>query len=148
MIATGASTDHAGSLIVIPSVVHHTSFMQMPSRHTRQLPALFLTWIPDFSWSPPEQYAALKNLSFSQGSHFRTFPNAQIWPGALNTNIRGVTRNIYLVIADVCITFPSIALHHDWWWNLYSIGATSGSGFDFISGYTFLEQFYSVFDGG
>ena len=59
----------------------------------------------------PEQYAALKNLSFPVGeATFKLSPNAQIWPGALNTNIGGVAGNINLVVADVRITFPSIAL--------------------------------------
>jgi cathepsin E len=26
------------------------------------------------------------------------------------------------------------------------MGSTSGEGFDFVNGYTFLERFYSVFD--
>lgn len=53
-------------------------------------------------------------------------PNAQIWPRSLNTAIGGSADDIYLVVND--------------------IGSDSGSGLDFINGYTFLERFYSVFD--
>jgi cathepsin E len=53
-------------------------------------------------------------------------PNGQIWPRALNSAIGGTAGSIYLVVQD--------------------IGSPSGSGLDFIDGYTFLERFYSVFD--
>ncbi|KAK2465529.1 hypothetical protein APHAL10511_002421 [Amanita phalloides] len=44
----------------------------------------------------------------------------------LDSAIGGSPSSIYLVVAD--------------------IGSPSGSGLDFIDGYTFLERFYSVFD--
>ena len=53
-------------------------------------------------------------------------PNAQIWPRYLNNMIGGNSNSIYLVVTN--------------------IGWNSGSGLDFILGYTFLERFYSVFD--
>jgi cathepsin E len=52
--------------------------------------------------------------------------NAQIWPRNLNSDIGGVSGNIYLIVAD--------------------IGFPSGGGFDFILGVPFLQRFYSVFD--
>ncbi|KAG2156568.1 aspartic peptidase domain-containing protein [Suillus bovinus] len=73
------------------------------------------------------QYNALKNLSFKIGSGTYTLtPNAQIWPRSLNSYLGGSSTAIYLVVTD--------------------IGSASGSGLDFIDGYTFLERFYSVFD--
>jgi hypothetical protein len=73
------------------------------------------------------QYGALKNLNFHIGSNtYALTPNAQIWPRSLNTNIGGSSTAIYLIIND--------------------IGTPSGSGFDFVNGYTFLERFYSVYD--
>ncbi|PPR06130.1 hypothetical protein CVT26_005352 [Gymnopilus dilepis] len=75
----------------------------------------------------PAQYASLQSLYFKAGGNsFELTPNAQIWPRALNNDIGGTSDKIYLVIAD--------------------LGAKSGSGFDFINGYAFLERFYSVFD--
>lgn len=77
---------------------------------------------------------------------FEFTPNAQIWPRSvrrlpvcvtcahtchllqLNTAIGGDENLIYLVISDV--------------------GSDSGSGLDFIDGYTFLERFYSVYNTG
>ncbi|KIM75788.1 hypothetical protein PILCRDRAFT_78455 [Piloderma croceum F 1598] len=74
-----------------------------------------------------EQYSSLSDLNFQIGSNTYTLSaNAQIWPRSLNTGIGGDSGSIYLTIAD--------------------IGANSGSGLDFINGYTFLERFYSVFD--
>ncbi|KAG1864673.1 aspartic peptidase domain-containing protein [Suillus subalutaceus] len=73
------------------------------------------------------QYSALKNLNFNIGSNtYSLTPNAQIWPRSLNTNLGGSSTAIYLIVTD--------------------IGTNSGTGFDFINGYTFLERFYSVFD--
>ncbi|KII84032.1 hypothetical protein PLICRDRAFT_168090 [Plicaturopsis crispa FD-325 SS-3] len=73
------------------------------------------------------QYSALGNLDFNIGGSTLTMtPNAQTWPRALNTALGGDADSIYLVIAD--------------------IGHNSGSGFDFIAGYTFLERYYSVYD--
>ncbi|KAI9450023.1 aspartic peptidase A1 [Lactarius psammicola] len=54
------------------------------------------------------------------------FSKPPIWPRTLNTFIGGTSGSIYLVVND--------------------IGTPSGSGLDFINGYTFLERFYSVFD--
>ncbi|KAG6826334.1 hypothetical protein H0H92_000281 [Tricholoma furcatifolium] len=53
-------------------------------------------------------------------------PNAQIWPRALNDLIGGQQDKIYLIVADM--------------------DSQSGSGLDFIGGFTFLQRFYSVFD--
>ncbi|KAG1834407.1 aspartic proteinase [Suillus variegatus] len=73
------------------------------------------------------KYKALKNLNFHIGSEtYALTPNAQIWPRSLNSYIGGSNNAIYLVVSDT--------------------GTPSGSGFDFVNGYTFLERFYSVFD--
>ena len=92
------------------------------------------------------QYANLQTLSFNIGStSYDLSPNAQIWPRSLNSAIGGSSGSIYLVVGD--------------------IGSSSGSGLDFIDGYTFLyvlllfltlrgrllcvylsERYYSVFD--
>ncbi|KAG9312015.1 acid protease [Chiua virens] len=73
------------------------------------------------------QYSALKPLSFHIGGQtFSLSANAQIWPRSLNTAIGGTSSSIYLVVGD--------------------IGGASGSGLDFINGYTFLERYYSIFD--
>ncbi|KAN0128880.1 Aspartic peptidase domain containing protein [Lactarius tabidus] len=73
------------------------------------------------------QYNNLQPLVFTAGgTSFQLTPNAQIWPRSLNSLIGGTSGNIYLVVND--------------------IGSPSGSGLDFINGYTFLERFYSVFD--
>jgi len=73
------------------------------------------------------QYANLQSLFFTAGgTTFELTANAQIWPRSLNTYIGGKATNIYLVVN--------------------SLGSPSGSGLDFINGYTFLERFYSVFD--
>ena len=60
------------------------------------------------------------------GTAFQLTANAQIWPRSLNSLLGGTSGSIYLVVND--------------------IGSASGSGLDFINGYTFLERFYSVFD--
>ncbi|KIJ58536.1 hypothetical protein HYDPIDRAFT_34065, partial [Hydnomerulius pinastri MD-312] len=74
-----------------------------------------------------EQYANLQTLTFNIGGEsYDLTPNAQIWPRSLNSAIGGTSGNIYLVVSD--------------------IGTNSGSGLDFINGYTFLERYYSVFD--
>ncbi|KAF8141308.1 acid protease [Boletus edulis] len=74
-----------------------------------------------------EQYDNLKPLVFIVGSEpFVLTPNAQIWPRSLNTAIGGSADAIYLIVSD--------------------IGSPSGSGLDFVNGYTFLERFYSVYD--
>ncbi|KIM82570.1 hypothetical protein PILCRDRAFT_820438 [Piloderma croceum F 1598] len=73
-----------------------------------------------------KQYSALKPLNFKVGSNTYTLnANAQIWPRSLNTQIGGAANSIYLIAAD--------------------LGQTS-SEFEFISGYAFLERFYSVYD--
>ncbi|KAG2141894.1 aspartic proteinase [Suillus clintonianus] len=74
-----------------------------------------------------DQYSALKNLDFTYDNNtFSLTPNGQIWPRSLNTYLGGSSSAIYLVIHD--------------------LGSTSGSGIDFLTGYTFLERFYSVYD--
>ncbi|KAI9450014.1 aspartic peptidase domain-containing protein [Lactarius psammicola] len=73
------------------------------------------------------QFANLKSLFFIiGGTAFEFTANAQIWLRSLNTLIGGTVGNIYLVVND--------------------IGAPSGSGLDFINGYTFLERFYTTYD--
>ncbi|KAG1861932.1 aspartic peptidase domain-containing protein [Suillus tomentosus] len=73
------------------------------------------------------QYAKLQSLTFIIGDRaYDLTPNAQIWPRSLNTYLGGSSGNIYLIVAD--------------------IGADSGSGLDFVNGYTFLQRHYSVFD--
>ncbi|KAG1842530.1 aspartic peptidase domain-containing protein [Suillus subalutaceus] len=74
-----------------------------------------------------DQYDLLKSLYFTIGGvTFELTPNAQIWPRSLNSVIGGTSDSIYLVIGDT--------------------GKSSGSGLDFVSGYCFLERFYSVYD--
>ncbi|KAM5546160.1 hypothetical protein V8D89_000286 [Ganoderma adspersum] len=74
-----------------------------------------------------DQFANLESLFFHIGDTTYVFtPNAQIWPRALNTAIGGDADGIYLVTAN--------------------LGSSSGEGFDFIDGYTFLERFYYVYD--
>ncbi|KAG8221343.1 acid protease [Butyriboletus roseoflavus] len=74
-----------------------------------------------------DQYANLKTLSFYIAStSYDLSPNAQIWPRSLNTAIGGSSSSIYLIVGD--------------------LGSLSGSGFDFINGYAFLERYYSIFD--
>jgi saccharopepsin len=68
------------------------------------------------------QYAKLQTLSFKIGSEtYDLTPNAQIWPRSLNADIGGSSDSIYLIVSD--------------------IGSNSGSGLDFINGYTFLLVF-------
>ncbi|KAG2043738.1 aspartic peptidase domain-containing protein [Suillus americanus] len=73
------------------------------------------------------QYAKLQALTFKIGGKaYNLTPNAQIWPRSLNADIGGSSDSIYLIVSD--------------------IGSESGSGLDFINGYTFLQRHYSVFD--
>ncbi|KAH9170213.1 aspartic peptidase A1 [Lactarius sanguifluus] len=73
------------------------------------------------------QFSNLKSLFFIiGGTAFEFTANAQIWPRSLNTLIGGTSSSIYLVVND--------------------IGTPSGSGLDFINGYTFLERFYTIYD--
>jgi cathepsin E len=73
------------------------------------------------------QYSNFQPLVFTAGgTSFQLTANAQIWPRSLNSLIGGTLGDIYLVVND--------------------IGSPSGSGLDFINGYTFLKRFYSVFD--
>ncbi|KAG2363358.1 aspartic peptidase domain-containing protein [Suillus spraguei] len=78
---------------------------------------------------PPSRYNTLQNLDFHIGyTMFSRTPGAQIWPRSLNTEIpHAVVGAIYLIVRD--------------------IGGRSGRGFDFILGYTFIQHFYTVFDG-
>ncbi|KAG0699369.1 acid protease [Suillus ampliporus] len=74
-----------------------------------------------------EQYKELSSLYFTIGGvTYELTPNAQIWPRLLNIVIGGTPDGIYLIVND--------------------IGSNSGSGFDFVNGYCFLERFYSVYD--
>ncbi|KAM5531980.1 hypothetical protein V8D89_014380 [Ganoderma adspersum] len=74
-----------------------------------------------------EQFACLESLFFHIGENTYEFTaNAQIWPRSLNAAIGGDAGSIYLVVADS--------------------GDSSGSGFQFVNGFTFLQRFYHVFD--
>ncbi|KAG9312009.1 acid protease [Chiua virens] len=76
---------------------------------------------------PSSKYDTLKTFTFEFGGKpYDLSPNAQIWPRSKNTDIGGSSDKIYLVIAD--------------------IGSPSGSGLDFITGYAFLERYYTVYD--
>ena len=73
------------------------------------------------------QFNNLQPLVFTAGgTSFSLTADAQIWPRSLNSLIGGTSDSIYLIVND--------------------IGSPSGSGLDFIMGYSFLERFYSVFD--
>ena len=66
-----------------------------------------------------DQYANLLPLVFEIGGiPYVLTRNAQIWPRFLNTAIGGSSEAIYLIVSD--------------------IGSNSGSGLDFMNGYTFL----------
>ena len=69
------------------------------------------------------QYSNLQSLTFNIGvNSYELTPNAQIWLRSLNTAIGGTSGAIYLVVSD--------------------IGTPSGSGLDFINGYTFLCVYF------
>ncbi|KAI0081057.1 aspartic protease [Panus rudis PR-1116 ss-1] len=75
----------------------------------------------------PAQFANLKSLFFTINNvDYEFTANAQAWPRALNGAIGGDANSVYLIVGD--------------------IGSNSGSGFDFILGFTWLERFYSVYD--
>ena len=65
-------------------------------------------------------------LFFFDQVQFELTANAQIWPRVLNSDLGGVSGNIYLIVGDT--------------------GSPSGKGLDFVLGIAFLERFYSVFD--
>ncbi|KAG2142982.1 acid protease [Suillus clintonianus] len=74
-----------------------------------------------------DQYANLQTLNFNiGGTTYGLTANGQIWPRSLNTDLGGNSNSIYLVVND--------------------IGSNSGTGLDFINGYSFLQRFYSVYD--
>jgi len=73
------------------------------------------------------QFASLQSLFFTiGGTTFEFTANAQIWPRALNTDIGGVSFDIYLIVG--------------------SLGSSSSAGFEFVNGMAWLERFYAVFD--
>ncbi|KAL4073369.1 aspartic peptidase domain-containing protein [Scleroderma yunnanense] len=74
------------------------------------------------------QYHALQSLFFHIGSVTYEFtPNAQIWPRALNSVLKGDSNKIYLVVVEI----PS----------------TGGiDGIRFVNGFSWLQRFYSVCD--
>ncbi|KAG2354219.1 aspartic peptidase domain-containing protein [Suillus spraguei] len=76
----------------------------------------------------PDQYNALKDLKFYIGKGvFSLIPNAQIWPRSLNYKTPGAENDgIYLIIKG--------------------LGTSTGTGFDFIIGYTFMQRFYTILD--
>ncbi|KAG7088137.1 hypothetical protein E1B28_012159 [Marasmius oreades] len=72
------------------------------------------------------QFKKMKNMEFHiGGTTYELTPNAQIWPRALNNLPGGSPDKIYLVLAD---------------------NGPSGTGSDFVNGFTFLQRFYSVYD--
>jgi len=73
------------------------------------------------------QFGKLQTLNFDiNGVTFGLTANAQAWPRSLNADIGGNSEDVYLIVND--------------------IGTPTGSGLDFINGFTFLERFYAVFD--
>ena len=65
------------------------------------------------------QYANLQPLTFNIGGNsYDLTANGQIWPRSLNTAFGGSSTAIYLIVV--------------------SGGSPSGSGLDFVIGYTFL----------
>lgn len=74
-----------------------------------------------------EQYANLQSLFLEVGgTKFEITKNALIWPRVLNTAIGGTAGKIYLVVSN--------------------LNTPSGSGLDFIIGYSILKRFYTVLD--
>ncbi|EPT02034.1 hypothetical protein FOMPIDRAFT_1119342 [Fomitopsis schrenkii] len=78
----------------------------------------------------PAQYDDLSDLTFTVGNATYSFTlNAQIWPRSLNTAIGGTSEYVYLIVSD--------------------IGVLEGlSGIEFISGMTWLERYYFVYNSG
>lgn len=77
----------------------------------------------------PAQFANLQSLVFNiGGTAFELTPNAQIFPRTLNTALGGTADDIFLIVGD--------------------LGTNSGSGMDFIDGFSFLERFFFVWDSG
>ncbi|KAN0127276.1 aspartic peptidase [Lactarius tabidus] len=75
------------------------------------------------STSPPNRALLKPSAADVHGRrHFLTV-NAQIWPLSLNSLVGGTLGDIYLVVNDI---------------------GSSGSGLDFINGYTSLERLYSL----
>jgi len=69
----------------------------------------------------------LGSMFFNIGNtKFEFTSNAQIWPRDLNSEIGGEEGKNYLVFADM--------------------GLPTGSGLDFVNGFTFLQRFYSIYD--
>ncbi|KIP03305.1 hypothetical protein PHLGIDRAFT_245515 [Phlebiopsis gigantea 11061_1 CR5-6] len=76
---------------------------------------------------PKDQFRNIKPLNFHIGDKTWTLnANAQIWPRSLNTALGGDDDHVYFVVGN--------------------LGERSGSGFDFINGYMFMQRFYTVFD--
>lgn len=73
-----------------------------------------------------DQYDNLQSLFFEiNGTTFELTKNAQIWPRSLNSTLGGDEDAIYLVAADN--------------------GTDSGSGLDFINGFTWCKYYYIIF---
>jgi len=72
------------------------------------------------------QYSNLQPLTFNIGDEsYDLTPDGQIWPRTLNTFIGGSSSSIYLIVGD--------------------IGSPSGSGYDFVNGFTFLYVLHLLF---
>jgi saccharopepsin len=93
------------------------------------------------------QFKALKPLDFIIGGQtYSLSANAQIWPRSLNSQIGGTSGDIYLIVADVSRFYFISVLRISTNRLGQQLGSNSGTGLDFINGYTFLERYYSVFD--
>jgi cathepsin E len=74
------------------------------------------------------QLVNLESLFFTIGGREFEFPaNAQIWPRSLNSMVGNHSDYIYLVVTD--------------------IGSLGPQDIECILGYSFLERYYTVFDG-
>ena len=106
-----------------------TGLLTITSEQFSKLKSLFFTVnnVCILSWtSNVALWHCYSYLFFFDQAQFELTANAQIWPRALNSEIGGVSGNIYLIVGDT--------------------GSSSGEGLDFTLGMTFLERFYSVFD--
>ncbi|KAL4073375.1 aspartic peptidase domain-containing protein [Scleroderma yunnanense] len=75
-----------------------------------------------------EQYNNLHSLIFHIGDvEYEFTPNAQIWPRALNSVLRGRSDRIYLVVAEFKPVRGSESIH-------------------FVNGFVWLQRFYTVYD--
>ena len=108
-----------------------TGLLSITSEQFSKLESLFFTVnnVCILSWtSNVALWHCYSYLFCFDQAQFELTANAQIWPRALNSEIDGVSGNIYLIVGD--------------------LGSPSGEGLDFTLGMTFLQRFYSVYDSG